>query len=326
MAELYPINGILYDTDESTAIASATVRLRNENTNEVITATTNALGQFVLESGNFASGWTNGDYLTLYVIYQNFDASITLQINTTNDPDGLTQNLILSAVTADGLRYFTAQEFLDTFGMVSSDQDSNNGLDPQIIVKVGRSIEARIDQLTKRRWDNNDGNYATTTQELHNASGQSRSWPDNQGTANISAQHTYWTKNRPIKALTTFQVNKNGNNQTASWSTLTEASNEITVRKALGRIQIADASDYPASGLDQIRITYTYGEDSTPEDIKRLAILMTGKAMGGQALQKLNIDVSEAEGLSEAINNLVGMDKEIESIINSRKFSEIRII
>ncbi len=109
-AGLYPISGILYETDGTTAVASATVKIRNENTNKTLTETTNGSGQYVFECGNLTGGWTDGDKITVYVIYQNFDASVSVTMDLTNFPAGREQNLTLVAVTEAALRDFTPQE------------------------------------------------------------------------------------------------------------------------------------------------------------------------------------------------------------------------
>lgn len=322
----YPIYGILYDTDGSTPIASTTVKIRNESTNETTSVTTNSSGQFVLDCGNFASGWTNGDYVTVYAIYTNYSASTTVQIDTTSYPAGINQDLTLAAVSESALRYFTPQEFLDTFDLNSYENDNENGVKVNTIIKVGESVEEMIDQVTGKRWDSNDGSYTTITNEYHNADGAGSNWPENVGVANSSSQGTYFTRKTPIQSLTTFEVNGNASSTTPSWTTLTEANNEIRVRGNIGRIEITDTANYPASGPDQVRITYTYGGTTVPKDIKRLAILMTARAFGGQQLQRLNIDVTEAQGLSSAIQNLGSYDKEINDILYNRTLYEVRPI
>jgi len=326
MASLYAIWGVLYDTDGTTAIANATVKIRNESTNNTLTETTDANGGYVFNCGNFADGWTNGDLITIYAIYTNYSASHTVTIDTTTYPGEIEQNLTLTAITEAALRYFTPQEFLDTFDLNSYDNDTEHGIKLNTIIKVGQAIESEIDRLTNRTWDSNSGNYYTSTQEYHDAEGSPSIWPDSIGAANITSQSTYFTNNTPIYSLTTFQVNLNAPSTTPNWTTLTEAAYQIKVKKNIGRIEITDTQNYPAAGKDQVRITYNYGETSVPYDIKRLAILMTAKAFAGQSLQRLNINATEASGLGSAIQNLGNVSEEIKNIIASRKFSDVRVV
>jgi hypothetical protein len=53
---------------------------------------------------------------------------------------------------------------------------------------------------------------------------------------------------------------------------------------------------------------------------------MTAKGFAGQSLQRLNIDVTEASGLSSAIQNLGNLNEEINSILEMRRNPPLRII
>ena len=66
----YTISGIIYDTDGSTAVSSASVKARNETTNEILTTTSNSSGQYLFDAANFASGYLQTDKVTIYVIYR----------------------------------------------------------------------------------------------------------------------------------------------------------------------------------------------------------------------------------------------------------------
>ena len=313
----------VYDTDGSTGKANVTVTIRDENTNETLSDDTDSNGQVVFNLANLTSGWTVGDIISYYVLYSGYEASGPFSAT---DTGGTTVTLTLASVpSAPSLRYFTVQEFLDSFNLATYSADNENGLKPEIVVKVGESVEEHIDRITNRKWDNNSGSYYTATQEYHNAEGAPSTWPESVGSANVSSQKLYFTKFTPIQSLTTFEVNKNSPNSTANWTALTAANNEIKVRNSIGRIEITDSSDYPAAGKDQVRITYTYGESSVPKDIKRLAILMTAMAFAGQELQRLNIEVSEASGLNSAIQNYTNVLKnEIGMILDNRRFADVR--
>lgn len=308
----------VYDTDGSTALSSVTVTIRNENTNETQSDDTDSNGQVAFNLAGFTSGWKPGDIISYYVIYSGYEASGSF---TSTDTGGTTKTLTLSSVpTAPSLKYFTVQEFLEYFQLVTYDSDNENGIKPETVIRVGEGVESEIDEMLYRTFDDNNGDYYTVTQELHNAQGDPSKWPGDN--PNISAQAVYFTKYKPIVSLTTFQVNLNGQNQEANWSTLTEDNNQITLKKGIGRIEIVDSSKYPAAGRDQVRITYTHGMSSVPKDIKRLAILKTGEAFGSGQLQRLHIDITEAKALQDITN--ASHRREIERIMTNRGMPPLR--
>lgn len=309
-------------TLSSTAQANASVTITNETNDEEQQAFTNSSGEVIFNLANFDSGWVSGDIIKVYALYGAYDATETFQAT-----GGKTVSLALAVRTATAeLRYFTSQDLLDTLNLSADTVDSKNGLSTSTIQLVGEGIEAEIDRLTNMRWDSNSGNYVTITNEYHNSDGAPSNWPNDIGVAKSGSEGIFFARFTPIQSLTTFQVNKAIPSSTPNWTTLTEADYELKVRNNIGRIKITDSSDYPAAGKDQVRMTYTYGTATVPKDIKRLAILMTCKAMAGDALQRLNVDVTETEGLSSAIQNLGNVSEEIKRILENRRFNEVRTI
>lgn len=318
----YVLGIVVYQSDGSSVLSNALVTIRNENTSETQTGITNSSGQIVFNLANFTSGWTIGDIISYFVLYQSYEAYGSF---TTANEGGAQKTLtLISVASTPSLRYFTVQEFLDTYGLPSYDDDPENGIKTQVIVKIGESIESHIDQICNQKFDSNNSSYYTITQEYHNTEGYASTWPNDR--PNTSSQNIYFLKRTPVVSLTTFQVNRNGPNQSSDWVTLTEANNEISLKENIGRIEITDMSDYPAAGKDQVRVTYTYGYSSVPPDVKRLAILMSGKSLASQMLQKLNLTTSEANGLSSSLQNLLNPDNEINSILDNRMMREIRSV
>lgn len=311
----------VYDTDGSTAKSDVTVLLRNESTNDTQTKTSNASGEVVFNLADFSSGWTVGDIVTYFVFYSGYEASGSF---TTTDTGGTTKTMTLVAVPSSAsLRYFTVQEFYDYFQLVSYDSDNENGVKAQTVIKVGQAIEDEIDNKLKLKFDDNSGSYYLVTQEYHNADGAQSKWPGDD--PNISSQNFFFTKKKPIVSLTTFQVNLAGPDQTPDWTTVTTTDYDLKLKEEIGRIEIVDSSKFPAAGKDQVRITYTYGMSSVPNDIKRLAILMTGQAFASNQLTRLHIDATEARALQE-IGNFVDTKKQIAGIMEDWIFSEVRTI
>ena len=99
---------------------------------------------------------------------------------------------------------------------------------------------------------------------------------------------------------------------------------DLNINYESGRIEITEGVDYlPELGKDQVRSTYKQGASSVDEDIKLLAILMTGKSFAKRTLQRLNISANEVEGLSSAIQNLTVDNDEIKSILQTKSFPPI---
>jgi len=289
----------VYDTDGSTALSSVTVRLRNNDSNELLTLVTDSAGQVIFNLGNLSLGWTRGDTITVFVVYQIFEAYETFTTPSTGG--GTTLSLTLATVsTPTQLRYFTPDEFLRFFRFKSYDDDSERGLKVMEIVQVGIGVEAEIDQMTEGTWDDNDGNYHTATLEYHDV-------PD------------YWTQetfldHKPVSSVTTVQVNTVSDGSAENWITLT-ATTDYETDLNTGCLTLHASTFSPAKGVRQVRVTYKYGV-ATPNDIKTLAILMTGKKFLLGGLVRNN-----ALGHSEFnVANLEVLDREIKKYVDNRRY------
>jgi len=149
MASLpYIVSGTVYDTDGTTALANIKVIIRNERTNETINQTTNGAGQYALDASNFTSQFADGDTLTVFVIYTNYEDYEEHVIEESNG--GTTVNLTLTIVPAsDSLRYFSVQDYFDFFGLVSG----NEGVPlTNQVVLIGVQVEKEIDEECQTRW------------------------------------------------------------------------------------------------------------------------------------------------------------------------------
>jgi len=300
----------VFDTDETTRKADVQVTIRNESTNESKSLNTSSTGRVIFQLANasvFASGWTAGDRISYFVLYQGFEAKESILVR---DTGGTTVTLTLVSITvAPSLKLFNVQEFLDTFNISVYDEDNKNGIKPQVIVMVGQSIEKEIEDLTNRTWDDNGGDNYTVTTEYHDAA---------------RYQDIWFTDKTPCTEITNFEVNSQAEGDAASWTDIkAEDDEDLNINLARGRIGLTSgASQLPEPGIDQVRITYKHGQ-STPANVKRLAILMTGRAFGKRTLQRLNMSASEVEGLSSAIQNLAVDDKEIDKILMNIQFPPI---
>lgn len=212
---------------------------------------------------------------------------------------GIIGTLALVAVPSlPSLRYYTGQEFLDFYNLKTKDVDKENGIDMLQLTRIGQGVEQEIDSETNSKFDNNSGSYYSPSVM---EGGESPEYHD----VRHPAQDDYFTKFIPINSVTTFEKNNNGQGQTPDWETLTESDNNITIDNATGRIKIIDSGEFPEVGARHVRIIYTFGRSSTPQDIKELAIMMTGRKMVQAAFIKsriLKLDDTTTGDISEFTN------------------------
>ncbi len=226
----------IFDTDGTTALENVKVQIRNENTNDNASLNTDADGQVFFQLANasvFTKGWTVGDIVSFFVLYKGFESTSSL---TLTDKGGSTQSLTLVAVAeAPSLRYFTPQEFLDYFSISTIDSDSENGLKPETIVKVGEGVEQHIERILNRTYDNNSGSNYQVTDELYEVKLTQRIW---------------FLKNTPIVSIQRFEVNTNLPGESPNFDNI-----------MFQQIDAADATtDWSASTDGVITLNTTNGE------------------------------------------------------------------
>ncbi len=194
----------VFDTDGTTRFSSSVrVTIRNESSNKEIEKNTNASSEAVFNLSNLEEGWSLGDRISYFVLYQGYEASGSVVVKSGG---GTQVNLTLVAVTVSyTLRYFTVQEWLDYFDMSVFDEDDANGIKPETIVKVGQMVEQRIDDLTYRKWDDNAGNYYSYTNEYHLVQ---------------AGQRVFYLENTPVNSISIFEVNINGTSQKEEWKNI----------------------------------------------------------------------------------------------------------
>lgn len=193
-----------------TNLANVNATLRNENTNESETLTSNSNGEVIWNIGNLPSGFQRQDKITVFSLYQGFQQSFAFAIPDTGESVDVKDNsgvsvgtatggglsngtLVLVAVpTAPSLRYFTVQEFLDYFNLEVYSVDNEKGIKTQRIVLAGQAIELMIDNMTRSKFDNNSGSYYSVTNEYHDAK--------------FERQNNYFLKSTPIISMTKFEI------------------------------------------------------------------------------------------------------------------------
>lgn len=272
MATPYVI-GLIIQYPAGTRLANVNVTVRNEATNQSNTKTTNSVGEVVFNLGSeisFPSGWTLGDKFSWVVIYQGFEAYGSH--TTASGEGGFSTTVVLTAVaTAPTLKLFTPQEFLDYFNLKIYEDDAENGIKIQQLVKIGRGVEQQIENETNNRFDSNNGDYYEQTEYIDT-------------NKNIQIYHT---QKIPINSVTNLYTTGNDEettpdytNNASEWNSLTR-NTDYVVDNDSGRIQIVNSSYYPITRRWGLYVVYRYGRATVPSDIKILAILETGLRMSG---------------------------------------------
>lgn len=306
MASPYVV-GLKIQQPAGTNLANVNVTLRVESTNESHTETTNSAGEVNFNLGNtkqFPSGWQVSDVFSWVVLYQGFEAYGSKTI-LAQEGGYSTTVVLVAVVTAPSLRYFTVQEFLDYFDLKIYEDDNENGVKSQQVVKIGRMVELMIDNDANQVFDNNSGDYTSQTDLIDT-------------NKSISV---YYTTKLPVRAVTTLHTTQNDqettpdyDNNTTEWNALTEGTDFVIDKgdNGNGRIHIVNSSYQPISRRWGLRIVYTYGRTSVPADIKMLAIVETGLRMMGATFIKdrikkvSNIDLPDLADFNQFRMRIIG--------------------
>lgn len=280
MANPY-IVGLKVQYPAGTNLANVNITVRIESTNESRTQTTNSSGEANFNLGStteFPSGYQIGDVFSWVILYQGYEAygSKTILAN----EGGYTKTIVLTAVpTAPSLVLFTPQEFLDYFNLKIYEDDQENGIKLQQLVKIGRGVEQAIENDCGTKFDSNNNSYYSFTELI-----DTNEWED-----------IYHISYVPIRTLTTVATTQNDEettpdytNNTTEWNTLTNGTH-YTYDVTTGRIQITSSSYRPLTRRNGLYVAGTYGRSAVPDDIKELAIVETGLRMKGASFIRARI-------------------------------------
>src|SRR3990167_607933 len=145
----YSISGQITDTDGSTALSNVRVVIRNERTNETLSTNTDSSGDYIFDIANFSSGYSNGDIVTVLVIYTNSEGSLEHTV-VEGDGGATDQDITLVDVPAsDTLRYFTVQQFYDHNGFTLGGENTPSTNE---VVLIGTQVEDELDRMCSTRF------------------------------------------------------------------------------------------------------------------------------------------------------------------------------
>ena len=199
---------------ESGSAVTAVVKLRNNSTNDVASFTTGSDGLYLFDlsdSSLFPDGYTDGQSITVYTIYKNFEGQTTFTIDIPTY--SYEKNISLSAVTDSQLiDYCKVQDVYDEL-----DAKTSSDISVARIVKSIQRAEGLIDLKT-----NTSFKQITVTDEVHTVDRYSiETSPAYLDTLNppYSNRTDYWgggTQNRvktyyaPIVSITSLSTNSAG--------------------------------------------------------------------------------------------------------------------
>ncbi len=246
----YIASGIVTLSD--VAVASASVIVRNDRTNEYGSVTTNASGKFLYSLNNLTSGWTVGDIITCVCSYTTYKVEVSHTILAGEGGHDFT--LALAAITVGSLNYCSIQDVYDYLGLGST----STSISSELINGIGLRIEDQIERRCNTIFHDNNGDYTTVTTEYHDVRN--------------GAQKYFFLRKRPVIAFTTLELNTaDDSNATGNW---VEVQDDCKTDSETGRVDIIATLISPVPGTKMFRATYTYGFATTPEEIKDLAVLM----------------------------------------------------
>lgn len=281
-------------TESSTGVNAITVKCRNESTNEVGTTTTDSNGLYQFDLSDtvlFPSGWADGQKITIYTIYSNFEGQETITIAL--PVYGYEQNIALSAVTdSELIDYCTVQDVYDEL-----DSKTASDISTERIIRSIQRAEGLIDLKT-----NTSFKSVTVTNEVHTGDRYNLDIsPDYLDTLAIRTNsrrdslmgvvtNRVKTDHAPIISVTSLSVNYAGADESDSWTALTEQTGSggdfYLESKEAGIIDFL--TDYPRTGKRSWKVTYTYGYDRASTDrgivsllkvVERLTILLACKSI-----------------------------------------------
>ena len=276
----YVLGITVYDTDGTTGLANIKVTIKNERTNNTLSANSASDGSAVFDCANFTSGVVTGDVITYFCLYTDYDASGQHTVT----EGGADVTLTLTAKPSySNLRYFTVIDFYDFLGYDTTESDLPKATQ---VVSIGRSVESEIDNICNRKFDSN-----TATNEYHDGLG--------------SSGYEYFLDNLPIISITTLSTTQNDedtDSASVTWDSLT-ADDDYFLDSNTGKISITDDTYNPIKGRNRLKCTYTYGASTVPQDIKKVAILMTAKTMGLMSNDGRNMIDGRNSGTAAQIAN-----------------------
>ena len=247
MASPYPLDGIIYESNGTTAVVSLTVSVMNVSTGETQTITTNSSGQYLVECANFTSGYTNGDVISIWASYGRYYKEELHTIDTSVGSG--TENLTLSDTLYTHAVYCSVDDVRAYFRLTDHDATDTQ------VHKMILQATSMIDERTGRTWKG----VQTKTDEYY----------DGNGTRMLTLNRT------DVVSLTSLSIDDDDD------GTFTTVTTTYVWLYEDGRLVLKDDAEVTSftSGNRNVKMTYTYGNSRPTEEVKHLAILIVGNML-----------------------------------------------
>jgi len=246
MANLpYPIDGIAYDSDGTTALDSVFIVCKNVTNNETLTTTTNSLGQFIFDLANLTSGYRIGDEVSIYASRGLYYDEVVWTLSGSSK----TQNLTLEHALQTASLYCSVAE-VRRFTQVDSSEFSDAAVYDFI-----KRVTDRIDELTGRTWKGTQ----TVTDEYYDG----------------DDTDILWLNNTDIKSVSALSID---DNMDGTYTSITTSYVYVYEQGYIVLNRNAEITSFTA-GPKSIKLSYTYGNQYPNEAIKEMCLLMVSNLM-----------------------------------------------
>ena len=246
MASLpFPVSGIAYDYNSTTALSNVKVICRNITNNEALSVLTNSSGQYLFDLSNLTSGYSLGNEISLFVSYGNYYREVIFKISGSSKDQNLTLDTLIETAamycSIDDVRNFTG---------VSVAEKSDTSVYDMIRMATGA-----IDDRTGRTWKG----IQTVTDEYYDG----------------DDTDLLWLRQTDLVSVTALSIDQEGNGTytTVSPTYAKVYSDGYIVMDRNSNITIFVA--FPKA----VKISYTYGNPFPSQAIKQMAILMVSNLL-----------------------------------------------
>ena len=241
----FPVSGVIYDTNGTTALANVKVICMNVTTNESQSAISNASGQFMFDLSNSTSGYNTGNQISLLASYGNYKKEVSFNVS----GSAYVQNLTLDTLIEPASLYCTIAE-VRAFTRASATEFSDTAIYDMI-----KRTTSRIETLTGRYWSGTK----TATNELYDG----------------DDSDTLWMRNTDLISVTALSID---DNMDGVYTTITPSYVYVYPTGWITLNRNAQIAVFTA-GPESIKVSYTYGNPYPTEDIREMCILMVANVM-----------------------------------------------
>lgn len=199
------------------------------------------------------------------------------------------------AVYGASALYCNASDVYDFMGI------DDGKINPNTVNLIIEGVSKDIDSKTNSSFISN-----TATDEYHDGKG--------------SFRRDYLLDHAPIISISSLSTTQDIAGDTTTWDDLTEGRAYDFIFKTNGRVTILDDDYLPPETEDALKVTYTWGYNSIPNDIRRLAILMSARDL---RLAKHTKDKILGDGTTEDAGYTL-LDVAIQKILDNYTIHQFR--